>query len=280
MQSKYIKWIDYLSIQNSTYDADLNRFKDFSNYDVYFDKTKTYYTRFVKENKDLNLDELKFKTTDLNTYNVALERDFKIKVLNWLTNGEPKLFRSPTEGNFIIRLLNVSLSPDDKVGRMLHTFTSTAYEIADFTYQNLKDYGFINTQGFKTNYFKVQSIPLITNDENYVTLSPFKYTKHKDNFWYVEGSLMPSAGQVEYLEIVNVMPKHEFIINKESIKTGANGHIKIELPITSINLPVAIPFISNRDIYEQGVLTVGYWTDVDDSFSYISNVEIKEVYGK
>jgi hypothetical protein len=77
---------------------------------------------------------LKVKTTDLKSYNVALERDFKIKVLNWLTNGKPKLFRSPTEGNFIVRLFNVSLTPDDKVGRMLHTFNSTAYEIADFTY--------------------------------------------------------------------------------------------------------------------------------------------------
>lgn len=280
IQAKYINWVDYLKIHNSTYDADLNRFKDFSNYDVYFDKTKSYYTRLTKENKDLNLEQLKVKTTDLKSYNVALERDFKIKVLNWLTNGKPKLFRSPTEGNFIVRLFNVSLTPDDKVGRMLHTFNSTAYEIADFTYQNLKDYGFINTQGFKTNYFKVQSIPLITNDENYVSLSPFKYTRHGDNLWYVDGSLMPPAGQVEYLEIVNVMPKHEFVINKTSIKTGANGHIKIELPITSIELPVAIPFLSNRDIHEQGVLTVGYWTDIDDSFSYISNVEIKEIYGK
>ena len=70
----------------------------------------------------------------LMSYNIALERDFKMKVLNWLTNGQPKLFRSPSEGNFIIRLFNVSLTPDDRVGRMLHTFNSTAYEIADFTY--------------------------------------------------------------------------------------------------------------------------------------------------
>ena len=31
----------------------------------------------------------------------------------------------------MIRLMNVSLSPNDTLGRMLHTFTATAYEISD-----------------------------------------------------------------------------------------------------------------------------------------------------
>ena len=61
-----------------------------------------------------------------------MERRFKLEVLNWLNNGKPKLFRSPTEGNYIVRLLNVSLSPVDTLGRMLHSFSCTAYEI-DYT---------------------------------------------------------------------------------------------------------------------------------------------------
>ena len=32
---------------------------------------------------------------------------FREAVLAWLTNGEPKYFRSPTEGNHIIRIMNV-----------------------------------------------------------------------------------------------------------------------------------------------------------------------------
>jgi hypothetical protein len=31
--------------------------------------------------------------------------------------------------------MNSSLSPEDKTGRMLHTFSCTAYEIAEFNYQ-------------------------------------------------------------------------------------------------------------------------------------------------
>jgi hypothetical protein len=86
------------------------------------------------------------KTTNLTSENLAAERIFKMKVLEWLTNGKPKLFRSPTEGNFIVRLMNTSLAPTDTVGRMLHTFSSTAYEIAEFNYENLSKYNFIQLQ--------------------------------------------------------------------------------------------------------------------------------------
>ena len=78
--------------------------------------------------------------------NIANEREFKLAVLDWLNNGEPKLFRSPTEGNYIVRILNVSLTPNDTLGRMLHTFSATAYEVAEYNYNNLGVYGFISTE--------------------------------------------------------------------------------------------------------------------------------------
>lgn len=83
-----------------------------------------------------------FKTT-LERDNFRAERDFKLQVLQWLTNGSIKLFRSPGEGNYIVRLMNTSLSPNDTLSRMLHTFSATAYEIADYTVSNLKLYNFI-----------------------------------------------------------------------------------------------------------------------------------------
>lgn len=87
--------------------------------------------------------------------NITAERAFKLKVLDWLNNGEIKLFKSPTEGNYIIRLLNVSLTPTDTLGRMLHTFTATGYEVDDannyqFTQELIVDK--INKYiGYKTN---------------------------------------------------------------------------------------------------------------------------------
>ena len=61
-----------------------------------------------------------------------------------MTDGKPKLFRSPNEGNYIVRLLNVSLSPTDSVGRMLHTFSCTAYEIAEFGHDGLVNYNLLS----------------------------------------------------------------------------------------------------------------------------------------
>lgn len=86
------------------------------------------------------------KTTDLVDYNFAAERIFKMKVLEFLNDGKPKLFRSPGEGNFIVRLMNSSLAPNDTVGRMLHTFSTTAIEVADCTTKELETYGIIDNQ--------------------------------------------------------------------------------------------------------------------------------------
>lgn len=77
-------------------------------------------------------------TSNLTHQNIAAEKEFNTEVYEWLINGKPKLFRSPTEGNYVVRLFNVSLSPVDAVGRMLHTFTANATEIADNSNESLQ----------------------------------------------------------------------------------------------------------------------------------------------
>lgn len=76
-------------------------------------------------------------TINYTTDNILSERLFKNQVLEWLNDGNPKLFRTPEEGNFIIKIMKVSLSPEDKLGRLLHTFSCSACEIADCTNENL-----------------------------------------------------------------------------------------------------------------------------------------------
>jgi hypothetical protein len=39
--------------------------------------------------------------------------------------------------------MNISLSPEEQLGRMLHNFSGTAYEIADYNYDNLVKYGIV-----------------------------------------------------------------------------------------------------------------------------------------
>lgn len=71
--------------------------------------------------------------------NYYKERKFREEVYNWLTNGKPKLFRSPQEGNYIIQLMNVSLTPMDQLGRLLYSFSATGYEIMGYNIENMKN---------------------------------------------------------------------------------------------------------------------------------------------
>jgi hypothetical protein len=81
--------------------------------------------------------------TNLTADNFRRERNFKLNVLDWLNNGKPKLFRSPGEGNYIIQIMNTSLSPIDTLGRMLHNFSCQAVEIQDYNWNNLIDKGYM-----------------------------------------------------------------------------------------------------------------------------------------
>lgn len=128
---------------------------------------------YQMDNEELFLNgSLEDVTTNLTGENIAQERIFKLSVLEWLNNGQPKLFRSPTEGNYIVRLLNVSLSPDDALGRMLHSFNCTAYEIAEYNYNNLKNYQFIGYEPMNyNNLWRFFTIDEIIKDTVY-SLTP------------------------------------------------------------------------------------------------------------
>ena len=75
--------------------------------------------------------------------NYTSERLFKLKVLDWFNNGKVKLFKSPAEGNYLVRLMDTSLAPQDPLGRMIHTINSTAYECAICNYNNMIKYDII-----------------------------------------------------------------------------------------------------------------------------------------
>ena len=56
--------------------------------------------------KELGLIEENYPTINLTDYNIEAEKRFKLKALEFLNNGKPKLFKSNAEGNYIVRLMN------------------------------------------------------------------------------------------------------------------------------------------------------------------------------
>ena len=89
--------------------------------------------------------------TDYNNFNknngiyssrdYTYERLFRERVKQFLEDNNASLFRSPTEGNILIRLMEVNFSPNQNNGRMIWSFSATAYEIDEATVENLDNYG-------------------------------------------------------------------------------------------------------------------------------------------
>lgn len=199
-------------------------------------------------------------TTDLVGYNISAERQFKLQVLEWLTNGEPKIFRSPSEGNYIVRLMNVSLSPNDTVGRMLHTFTCTAYEIAEFNYTNLNTY----------NLISVDSEPLTVM--RWVTVDLAKVNKEsnaKIGDWIQINDY--SAYHISFTEMRQGdyfgLSSDEGI---DSFKVGATGSYMV-----NVKTPVSAIYIKKQENV-QGYLTYGYKTRATNTFEQITDMSSKD----
>jgi hypothetical protein len=136
--------------------------------------------------------------TSLTIENITIEREFKTMVLDWLNNGKPKLFRSPTEGNFLVRLMNISLSPNDTLGRMLHTFSATAYEIGKSEVRSL----------LKEKNFKQKQYNLNIVEEDFKLLTE-EETSLSGKFLEIEvmNSQNPEVFSIEDLNSTLILPK-------------------------------------------------------------------------
>lgn len=203
---------------------------------------------------------------DLKDHMVLAERIFKLKVLEFLTDGKPKLFRSPSEGNYLVRLMNVSLSPEDKLGRMLHSFTSTAYEIAESNYFNLNDSGIIKI-----------SEPEVM-ETRWETIELAKITKRTKLNQYPAYSIdckdMAPGDQIAFGESAS---------NCSIITIGMTGAYKVNFE-TPINYIGFISQIGAGAFPKQGLLTYSYKSPTFNQFNTYKSVinediPLKQYYG-
>ena len=235
--------------------------------------------------EDLGLEELtpssgpygRYKTHNLVGYNIAAERLFKTEVLEWLTNGKVKLFRSPTEGNFIVRLMNVSLSPSDGLGRMLHTFNATAYEIADFTNENLGYYNLIDLKEQGKTQTRWISVDIQEEVQKLVDS-----IVAKNNVSAAEALQSLIGTKIELLtraaksiQFVDMLPGAQVVFDNSSqtIQIGITGSY-------SYNLPSGTTMKSCQYIIgpiNQGILTYSYEAMAASVFGLIDDIEIRDV---
>lgn len=201
------------------------------------------------------------KTTNLTGENIAAERAFKMKVLEWLTNGEPKVFRSPSEGNFIVRLMNSSLSPNDTVGRMLHTFSSTAYEIADYNYSTLGEMGFITISDTHTYALQWETVEFAKTNNGSVEYAP-------------TGENLLTHARARTLRLDNMTPGDIVDIELdgkgfEAIAIGVTGSYYIDMGVDILQIKLRAK--------SAGSMTFSYDYYKEPAFNTISNVVVTEV---
>lgn len=102
---------------------------------IFLNKTNIYKwskDKYDSYNKEENISEYR---------DYIYERKFREKILDFLYADDVKLFRSPTEGNILVRLMDISLTPNQTLGRMLYSFTANAYEIDKCSLENYQKYG-------------------------------------------------------------------------------------------------------------------------------------------
>lgn len=250
--------------------------------EIYLLKDENSNLRKILENKIKHeniINAYRYKTQNPESINIAAERYFKMEVLDWLNDGKPKLFRSPTEGNFIVRLMNSSLTPEDTLGRMLHNFSTTAYEMANCDYDNLSSLGIISPNKIDYNFLQWRTVRLaehqgVTNNNNgtyFVNEEGVYKTIYNGNVQYIEEEILESGQQAFIVQIQNMQPGSIIRIDDEDIVIGATGAYYTEsaLGINSIIVPT--------NSYSKGIITYNYYGMTRDNFDLITNEYISQI---
>ncbi len=212
-------------------------------------------------------------TTNHTSNNLANERIFKLKVLEWLNNGQPKLYRSPGEGNYIVRLMKVTLNPENKLGRMLHSFNGTAYEIKEYNYENLGTYNFLHLvkeEDMKYQFWKTVNFSDKDSNGNNI----YKLGQNLLDYPTYNISLSDMRpGQLVHLIFEGG--------RKETIMIGITGAYKTKsaIPIISIILDNTNLKYQDEieDIYLNGSMIYNYYTTWNNKFKLISNIQVEDV---
>ena len=237
---------------------------------------------FMSRTEELNMPIDWDDITDITDENLLYERRFKMKVMEWLNNGEIKLFRSPGEGNYLVRLLNVSLSPNDTVSRMLHTFTCTADEIDECTPTTLAQYGFfgvditaIKELQYYTIVFKDEIQDIIarslTFEQNVNEATTTQINKALAAFSNMD---LLKGNDLQYIKFENCA-NLEFTLGGQRYIVGSTGTYEMTFEETQQVLRIprkTLTGANNTSRRMNGQVTVGVWSNSSSKFNNASFV--------
>lgn len=92
------------------------------------------------------------KNNHIIQYDYIYEKQFREMVLDFLYDGEYKILKSPTEGNLIVRLMDINCMPNQALDRMIYSFSANVHEIAKANIENYIKYGFLVVAPYDTSF--------------------------------------------------------------------------------------------------------------------------------
>ena len=218
--------------------------------------------------------------------NILSEKIYREEVQNWLNNGKPKYLKSGTEGIFKIYTMNVTLQPNDTLGRMLYTVSFTAYEIGEIDKIIVK---FPNKQISSTNEI-ICSKPL-----DYIEGNNYFYhtNEYSDNCIKVKNLIFSEISEISKVKIWGENDvETEFIVGPAGLKIDELEFSYIEiyhpaLPKTEEKIQnIKIPWISYiveetidfADNNNQNISNINNLTLSNDL--YLSTIDLESVDNK
>lgn len=171
--------------------------------------------------------------TDPTDYYYTWEKDFREVLVSWLNDGEPKLFRSQTEGNMVVILTDISLTPEIKLSRRLYRMNATAIEVADGTkIDNLVELGIFKRADINDEIFsqiqvahaeEPSNVQYIFNEKigRYADLSINEIYNSQSQTWDSSKNFVKFLYDVKQQEFQGVRDHHSLVEKKfvlENIK--------------------------------------------------------------
>ena len=269
-------YLDSLSAEKEEYSAAIPG-KTFGN----FASKESLYNKGFKDQEESTLPSNKIdiynKNHDIDQYeDIIYEREFRQAVMNFLYKNSVKLFRSSTEGNMLIKLMNITLTPNTNLGRLLYSFNAEAVQIDECNIQNYDKYNIQNINSYKPiiNKSKVtgQVMKTLNTDSNINLLSLIiekykkNYNSESENNVYV-----PSYNDIpawrKIIERIRTNPSENFAQGLQQISALAIKYLKIEI----YSLPGLIDITKNSYI-EQDTNQINKQTTV---LGYLLQVKYK-----
>ena len=222
--------------EGESIDFDKIIYDEKTNKNLFFSKEDLYNSEeILKLYDDYN------NINNISEYNdFILEREFREKVMNFLYDDSVKLLRTTAEGNILVRLMDINFSPENGLGRMLYSFSATAYEVDDCTIENLKLY---NISGGKITFNlngesdDIDREPLVEKINKMGQLNQtFKANEEIiSNLLTKKYSDIQKTGYIMSVDHLNTM-RLEFISNPYLLKPTQTGGLR---PLTSLDAPDA-----------------------------------------